>query len=270
MQGSGPNDRDESVGPNKPFRDLAWGLASQGVAVLRYEKRTRQYGAKMAGMQDKITVKEETIEDAILAVDLLRHTDGIDPQRIFVLGHSLGGMLVPRIGVLDPGIAGFISMAGAARSLEDVILDQFTYLANLDGSVTAEEKASLDQVKQQVDRVKDPKLSVETPSTELPLGIPAAYWLDLRGYQPAEVAKELHRPIFVLQGGRDYQVTQADFELWKKALDGEKGIEFKLYQALNHLFIAGEGQSAPEEYQKAGHVAEEVVNDISKWVLVQK
>ena len=270
VHGSGPNDRDESVGPNKPFRDLAWGLASQGVAVLRYEKRTRQYAEKMADMIDQITVKEETIEDALLAVDLLRHTDGIDPQHIYVLGHSLGGMLFPRIGLLDPDIAGFLSMAGAARPLEDVVIDQVTYLANLDGTVSAEEKAQLEQVQKQVNQVKDPNLSKAILSTDLPLGIPAAYWLDLRGYQPAQAAKDLQRPILILQGGRDYQVTEADFNLWKKALDGLNGVEFKFFSALNHLFIEGEGKSTPAEYEKPGHVAEEVVNDIAKWILAQK
>jgi dienelactone hydrolase len=270
VHGSGPNDRDESVGPNKPFRDLAWGLASQGVAVLRYEKRTRQYAEKMADMIDQITVKEETIEDALLAVDLLRHTDGIDPQHIYVLGHSLGGMLFPRIGLLDLGIAGFLSMAGAARPLEDVVIDQVTYLANLDGTVSAEEKAQLEQVQKQVNQVKDPNLSKAILSTDLPLGIPAAYWLDLRGYQPAQAAKDLQRPILILQGGRDYQVTEADFNLWKKALDGLNGVEFKFFPALNHLFIEGEGKSTPAEYEKPGHVAEEVVNDIAKWILAQK
>ena len=90
-----------------PFRDLAWGLALQGVAVLRYEKRTRQYAEKMAVIIDQITVKEETIEDALLAVDLLRNTDGIDPQHIYVLGHSLGGMLFPGLGCWTPASPAF-------------------------------------------------------------------------------------------------------------------------------------------------------------------
>jgi dienelactone hydrolase len=95
---SGPNDRDETIGPNKPFQDLAWGLASQGIAVLRYDKRTRVYPAQFVALPNA-TVKEETIDDALAAVALLRNTPNIDQHRIFVLGHSLGGMLVPRIGL---------------------------------------------------------------------------------------------------------------------------------------------------------------------------
>jgi len=266
VHGSGPNDRDETVGANKPFRDLAWGLASQGVAVLRYEKRTKQYAEKMAAIKDTIITKMETTDDALAAVALLRQTSGIDTQCIFVLGHSLGGMLIPRIGVADREITGLIAMAGAARPLEDVILDQYTYLANLDGTISADEQAALDVVAEQVRRVKDPLLDASVPASELPLNTPAAYWLDLRGYNPAEAAKALSQPMLILQGGRDYQVTTIDFDLWKTALSSRSDVQLKFYADLNHLFITGQGPSAPQEYKNPGHVAELVINDIAAWI----
>ena len=103
VHGSGPHNRDESIGPNRPFRDLAWGLASEGVAVLRYTKRTKQYAKEIQLMSEKITVKEETIDDVLRAVITLRNEDevNINKDKIFVLGHSMGGMLIPRIGVHD-------------------------------------------------------------------------------------------------------------------------------------------------------------------------
>src|SRR4051812_37376787 len=119
VHGSGPNDRDETVGPNKPFRDLAWGLADRGIAVLRYEKRTRQYAAKMVG-NGNLTVREETIDDALLAAALLRRYERINPKRVFVLGHSLGGTLAPRIAAEDRSLAGLIIMAGATRPFLEV------------------------------------------------------------------------------------------------------------------------------------------------------
>ncbi len=126
VHGSGPNDRDESLGPNKPFRDLAEGLASRGIAVLRYDKRTRTHGNRVAGLRD-FTVKEEVIDDALAAVKKMRETRGVRADRVFVLGHSLGGMLAPRIAAGDPSIAGLIVMAGAARPLEQAIVDQTRY-----------------------------------------------------------------------------------------------------------------------------------------------
>jgi dienelactone hydrolase len=267
VHGSGPNDRDETIGPNKPFRDLAWGLASHGIAVLRYEKRTRQYAARFTGdVLAKLTVKEETVDDALLAAALLRETRGIDPNRLHVLGHSLGGYLLPQIGAADPNLAGLISMAGPTRPLEDLIVEQVTYIAGLDGTISPEEQASLDALAVQVSRVKDPNLSTDTPASLL-LGAPACYWLDLRGYAPADAAKSLNRPMLFLQGGRDYQVTMVDLEGWRSALGSRPDVEFKVYPDLNHAFIAGTGKCTPAEYDVPGHVAEQVVMDVAAWVL---
>ena len=179
VHGSGPNDRDETVEKNKPFRDLAWGLASRGVAVLRYEKRTRQHGAQLAGVKN-FTVQQETVDDALAAAELLRHTEGIDPKRVFVLGHSLGGMLIPRIGARDPQLAGLIVMAGAAKPLEDIILEQVAYLDAADGAVTDQEKSRFESLKAEVARVK----ALKPGDTGTALGAPDSYWLDLRGYDP--------------------------------------------------------------------------------------
>jgi dienelactone hydrolase len=258
VQGSGPNDRDETVEGNKPFRDLAWGLASRGIAVLRYEKRTRQYGAKVGSVKD-FTVRQETIDDAVAAAGLLRHTPGIDPRRVFVLGHSLGGVLIPRIGQRDPQLAGLIVMAGAARPIEDLILEQVSYIAAADGTVTDDEKKQIESLRGEVAKVK----ALKPGDTGSALGAPASYWLDLRGYDPPEAAKALKQPLLILQGERDYQVTPDNLAAWKKAVPGAT---FKTYPKLNHLFIEGEGKSTPAEYEKPGHVSAAVIEDIAGWI----
>jgi dienelactone hydrolase len=264
VHGSGPNDRDETIGPNKPFKDLAWGLASRGVAVLRYEKRTKQYPAKIVSIPN-LTAKEEVVDDALAAVELLRKTEGIDAKRIFVLGHSLGGMFVPRIGRLDPNLAGLITMAGATRALEDVIPEQLTYLFSLDGTVSPDEQKQIDEVKAQAAKVKALKPEDSSPANVI-FGVPVSYWLDLRGYDPAESAKALKQPMLVLQGERDYQVTMEDFKKWNTALSGKSNVVFKSYPGLNHLFITGTNRSSPLEYNEPGHVDERVVEDIATWI----
>lgn len=266
VHGSGPQDRDETIGPNKPFRDLAGGLASRGIAVLRYEKRTREHADKMAAQQETLTVWDETVED-VLAAALLRRTERIDAGRIYVLGHSLGGTLAPRIGAEDPGLAGLVILAGAARPLEDLILEQYNYLARLDGKLTDREKEQLAELEEQVARVKEPGLSRAVPAAELPLSIPASYWLDLRGYSPAETAQSLPMPLLILQGERDYQVTMEDFALWQEHLAGSEHVKCKSYPGLNHLFMEGEGPGRPEEYfARPGHISGEVVDDIAHWI----
>ncbi len=269
VHGSGPNDRDETLGPNKPFRDLAWGLASQGIAVLRYEKRTKAHAKKFTPeVISRLTTQDEVIDDALLAVRLLRQTPQIDSSRIYVLGHSLGATMAPRIGQQDPGIAGLIILGGMTRRFEDTILDQYTHIFNVSGAITDEHKAELEELRAKVARVKAPSFSAETPAKDLPLGIPPAYWFDLRDYHPDLVAKSLAMRVFVLQGGRDYQVTvDGDFPAWQKALENKANATVKLYPALYHLFIAGEGPSTPEEYFVEGHVSEEVIQDIARWIL---
>ncbi len=268
VHGSGPQDRDETIGPNKPFRDLAWGLASQGIAVLRYDKRTKVYAEKMRGLAATITVKEEVVDDALAAVALLRGIAQVNSQQIFVLGHSLGGYLLPRIGAADAEIAGLIVLAGLSRPLEDTILDQFTYIFSLPGALSAEQQQRLEELKKQVARVKDPGLSLATPASELPLGVAASYWLELRGYHPELVAQGLRQPMLILQAEGDYQVTMEDFQNWKNALSMRSDVQFKSYPGLYHLFmpVEGGGKATPAAYSVPGHVVEEVANDIVQWV----
>ncbi len=265
VHGSGPNDRDETIGPNKPFRDLAHGLATRGIAVLRYEKRTRQHQVLMA-LNAKLTVKEETIDDAVAAVDLLRKRSEIDPQRVFVIGHSLGAMLVPAIAELQPDACGFVCLAGNTQPLQTLIAEQTKYLVAVDGQVTPEEKAHQEKILQQVALVDSDKLTETTARGELPFAVPPAYWIHLNSYNVATSAARMTRPVMVLQGERDYQVTMEDFAGWKKAFKGKQRVLLKSYPTLNHLFITGEGKSRPQEYNAAGNVAEEVIVDIAEWI----
>ncbi len=266
VHGSGPNDRDETIGPNKPFRDLAWGLATQGIAVLRYEKRTKQHQLKMALAMDSLTVQEETVDDAVAAIATLRAAEKIDTKGIFVLGHSLGGMLVPRIAEGGKDVAGFVVFAGTSRPLEDILLEQMGYIFSLSGEVSKKDRDTLATIREQVARVKSADLSKDTPASELPLGVPPAYWLDLRGYEPANQAAQMKKPLLVMQAGRDYQVTMDDYALWKQALSGKPNVEFKIYPKCNHLFIEGVGQCTPAEYANPGYVAKAVIDDIADWI----
>jgi dienelactone hydrolase len=269
VHGSGPHDADETIGPNKPFRDLAWGLAARGIAVLRYTKRTRIMSQEEKPSVAGLTVDREVLDDARAALQLLGRTAGVDSTRLYVVGHSLGGMLAPRLAASDKHIAGIVIMAGNVRPTEDVALEQVQWMAKRDGTVSEAEKNIIAAMEKAVAEIRDPALADTALVDFLGAPMPGSYWLDLRGYHPDTVAASLSIPILLLRGDRDYQISQADFDLWKKALAGKRNVVFKLYPGLNHLFTPGSGEPGPEDYSKPGHVGAAVIQDIEAWIRAQ-
>lgn len=262
VHGSGPNDRDESLGPNRPFADIAAGLASRGIAVLRYDKRTKVAPQEFAPSR-AFTVRDEVIDDARAAVSLLRARPEIDPHRIVVLGHSLGATMAPRIAKDDADVAAIVMLAAAARPLGELIVEQNEYLASLHGPPDAQAQARLAALKAAAARAD----AVKPGDTGAPiLNLPLSYWGDLNAYDPAATAAALKIPMLVLQGGRDYQVTMQDFDRLRTALAGHPNAMLTFLPRLNHLFIAGVGKSTPAEYSQPGHVDRAAIDDIVRFI----
>ncbi|WP_246606603.1 alpha/beta hydrolase [Novilysobacter antarcticus] len=265
VHGSGPHDRDETIGPNRPFLDIARGLAAQGIAVLRYDKRT------MARPQDfsagDYTVDDETTDDAVVAVAALRGSRDIDAARIYVLGHSQGAMLAPRIArrVAQAGepVAGLVMLAAPARPLLDILPEQNRYLFQADGDLLPAEQEFLDDLDAKIARVRS---GADMADRDTPLGLPVAYWRDFDAIDPVADALAVPVPMLLLQGGRDFQVVDTDWQLWRRALAGRSNATLKHYPALNHLGIAGSGPGSMAEYQQAGHVDAALIADIAAWI----
>jgi fermentation-respiration switch protein FrsA (DUF1100 family) len=270
VHGSGPQDRDETIGGLRPFQDLAQGLASHGIAVLRYDKRSKVYGKDMAAAGD-VTLKDEVLDDALAALRLLRETPGVDRGRLFVAGHSLGALLAPRIAVLDgtdargpERLRGVVLLAAPSRPMPEVVRDQARWLAGPGASDA--ERAAAPAIRKEADALAELYAGRPDPIAAPILGASPSYWLDLEAQRPVAAARSLGRPILVLQGERDYQVTMNDFAGWKKALFGRRYARLKSYPKLNHFFVAGEGRSGPAEFKKPGHVASNVIDDIAAFV----
>ncbi len=254
VQGSGREDRDESAFTYKPFRDLAEGLASRSIVVLRYDKRTFAY--QPPPTMQGFTPEAETVDDALSALTLLRQQPEVNRDQVYLLGHSFGGYLGPRVAGRDPKLAGLIIMSGNARPLENVILEQ-----NQQGGATPDQ---LNEVQQQVAGVKS--LQAGQQNTPDYFGLPASYWLDLKGYNPPAVAAALRCRILILQGQRDFQVTTNDYGQWQSALRGDRNVNFHLYPALNHFLVTGQGAGSLAEYNIPGHVSSQVIKDIANWI----
>jgi dienelactone hydrolase len=262
VHGSGTTDRDETILTNKPFRDIAWGLAEQGIAVYRYDKRTFVYPEQFK-TGTELTIYDETINDAVEIAKMLQEVDGIDKDRIYILGHSLGGYAMPRIAKDSKEAAGFIIMAGTVRPAHVLIPEQYDYLFNLDGTVTDDEQKMLDYVKAEVDKIQNID---DYGDSEIFMGMYKAYVKDMISYDPIEVASTIERPVLVLQGERDYQVTMKDYNMWHDAYGDKDNWTFITYEKLNHLMIAGEGVPNNAEYSIEGSVDSKVINDIAEFV----
>jgi len=244
---------DEGLGPNHSFRDIAEGLSSRGIVVLRYDKRTHDYAAKMDLQQ--VTVKEEYLDDAIAAVSLLRSRPEVAKNQIFVAGHSLGATIAPEVALKAAPVRGLILLAPGGRKMGASIVQQMRFLGE------ASHK-QLDEVERKANELDNHLM----PPTENFLGAPASYYYDLEARDEVAMARQLHVPILILHGGRDYQVIDKDIEHWQQGLIGIDHVRVETFPALNHLFIAGTGKPNRQEYDEPGHVDIQVIDAMTAFI----
>ena len=267
VHGSGPNDRDETIMAQKPFRDIAEGLAQLGIAVYRYDKRTYVFGSELSG-DIYLTLKDETVDDAEAAVQLLSRQDRIDPEHIFVLGHSLGAAAVPAISsALNNAVAkacGFILMAPSARSLDQLMKDQTDYLYSLLPEISAEQQAYKDQLFSDLDQLD----GIDNLPDDMQIaGAYVPYWRWLAAYDPLAEARTITVPCLLLQGDEDYQVTMEDFSLWQEAVQELGNWQLVSYPGLVHTFVKGQKTEGSSVYMNNEKVDQKVINDIADFII---
>jgi len=266
VHGSGPQDMDEKIGKITPFKDIALALANKGIAVLRYDKRTKKYGRKMMKNAAEITVQTETIDDALLATELLR----TDPRfgKLFILGHSMGGMLAPRIDAEGGNYDGIIIAAGSLRELREILLDQFSELSD-------KYKGLLKWIAhKQIAKIAKDLAAIDTLSDEeakekKALGGSRAYYFKEMEAHPASVYLEaMDKPIFVFQGDKDFQVNPSkDFEGYRELLGNRPKATLKLYPGINHVLTDSHATGTAKDYKVPGIVSPQITNDIAAWIM---
>jgi hypothetical protein len=249
VHGSGPNDRDENVAANHPFKDIAEGLSSTGIVVLRYDKRTYAH----RGHLHPITVDAEVIDDAVAAVALLRRQPEVNRDKLFVLGHSLGAGLAPEIAARSDA-DGVVMLAPPGLPLPPTIVRQYRYL-NVPAAKLAETEKTAHLI-----------ITKALPPDTLFVGVPASYYYDLASHDEVGFARKLGKPILILRGDRDYQVIDDDIAVWRDGLKGQSNVTIETLPRLNHLFIAGDGKPGPDEYTIPSYVAPEVIARVADFI----
>ena len=269
VHGSGSSNMDEKVSKLTPFKDLAEGLAEHGIASIRYDKRTKAHPFKCV-KEDIFTVKEETIEDAVLAAELLKKEKAIDSDRIFIVGHSMGAMLAPRIDAEGGSFKGLIMMAGTLRKLEDILLYQIDeMMADMGWLKRKIAEKQLKGFKDMFDGMYELS-DEEAKAKKVGNGATLYYFKEMGEHPAADYLLKLKTPLLILQGEEDFQATaQKDFESYKQLLSGKSNVTFRLYPGLNHAFVPsvyGNIMKAKQEYGIEQHINKEVIADIANWI----
>ena len=274
VHGSGSSNMDEKVLKLTPFKDLADGLAAHGIASIRYDKRTFVHGRKMmkanaAGM----TVREETIDDALLALAMLRADKRIDSENLFILGHSMGAMLAPRADAEGGDVKGIIMMAGTPHRLEDIVIRQLNQsrgtnlllglVTRLEGKYFARKFNGLYELSDE-----------EAKKKKFAGNITLYYFKEMGQKTASDYLLESSKPVLIMQGGRDFQVlADDDFKAFRELLAGRDNITYKLYPELNHAFVTAiydDILKASKEYGVERHIGEDVIADIAEFIHAQK
>jgi len=265
VHGSGPQDMDETIRANRPFKDIAEYLASRGIAVLRYNKRTFTHPTKIIENFQDFTVKEETVDDAIFAANILRNDNRIDSKKIFLLGHSLGGMLAPRIDAEGGNFAGLIILAGSPRRFADIWQDQaLASIETLPEDTKAVGQAQINEIMGYFNSFKT--MTDEEAKNYSLLGATGYYYKDFDSYPSNEYLKSTDKPVLIMQGEKDFQVYwDKDYAQYQTLLGGKSNVTFKLYPGLNHLFMTSTTGTI-DEYAISSHVDSVVLNDIVNWI----
>ena len=270
VHGSGSSDMDSNIYAVRPFKDFAQGLAKQGVASIRYDKRSLAHPMKIKKVIKDFTAWEEAIEDAILAANLLRNDPRVDPDKVFIAGLSLGGMLAPRIDAEGGDFAGLVILAGTPRRLEVVMKDQMNDPSLkpkglLMKFINWRMSKTLTKLENLYEMTDEEARNITTFG-----GLTALYYKDMGKKQVKEYLAESTKPILVMHGNADFQVsTEKDFNEYKRILSDHPNATFKLYPNLNHAFmqsVCGEEKCPKKEYSKPQHVEPVVIDDMASWI----
>ena len=269
VHGSGASNMDEQIYKLTPFKDLAEGLAERGIASIRYDKRTLAHARKMRKLS--ITVREETIDDAILAADLLRSDPRIDPDAVFIVGHSMGAMLAPRIDAEGGRFRGLVLMAGTPFRLEEIVVRQLRQAGQSRGGLMKAVVGLEDRIfSKKFDGLYE--MSDEEAKKKKFAGSVTLYYFKEMGRKTAaDYLMESDKPVLILQGGMDFQVLPSeDFAAFREQLQGRENVEYRLYDELNHVFVKGiynDILKAGKEYKVEQHIGAEVIDDIAAFIM---
>lgn len=264
ITGSGPQDRDETVFGHKPFLDITRRLTEAGFAVFRYDDRGvgKSTGIFMASHV------QDFVRDAEAVVKAMKEHKAVNPQRIFLLGHSEGSYIASKVASQDRSLAGIVSLAGPVFGMDRILADQMDALSLLGGksdevratlrkgnlevyALMQDKRLSLDEVKAKAAKVVERLLPVMTSDTTMYatirtqiMGQFTPYLRELLQLDIEGTWRSVRCPVIGLFGEMDKQVLPSNAT---ELLRLQPKAKVKVFPKLNHLFLPS-ATGAPMEY----------------------
>ena len=273
IHGTGANDKDMTAGSTRMLRDMAWGLAQQGIITIRYDKRTYTYPEMIEKnpTAEVLSMEWTVIEDALMATEMLRGMDCVDPEQVYAVGHSIGGLILPRINADGGNYAGYVLLAVPDTTWQETAYQQYLNygLADMDADDIYYVCSYLESQKKDIDSKLDTYSEQELLEENL-LGMPAQYWKSLNTMDYVQEYENTQMPVLILQGEADYQIRpDENYEGWQEKLEGHENVTMHLYEGLNHLFMVSQGcfMDSSMEYAMPNHVDEAVIADMAAFIV---
>ena len=254
IAGSGPTDRDgnQNFLKTSNLKKLAVNLTNNGIATFRYDKRIVKQIRK--GNVDPNIMFDNFVSDAIDVVNYFKKQNTY--KKIYIIGHSQGSL----IGMMaaKENVDGFVSLAGAGQTIDNVITEQIQKTAPM----------FTDDTKRVFSVLKEGKTTTDYPAAlasvfDINVQRFIANWMS---YNPQEEIKKLDMPILIVNGTKDLQVSVEEAKLLN---DSAKNSELKLIDKMNHVLfiIEGDDQENAKSYNDhAGKVSEELINTIVAFI----
>lgn len=256
IHGKDAFDRNSTVGVNRVFRSLAYQLADNKIASVRYDRIVSSYEVDDS--------KELILEELQAVLKALKNDKLLEEHPIYLFGYGIGGYLMPYLANQISG-DGYIIANAPAENIAQGFYDEKIYLIDLDTSYDDEDKVTK---KKEAKATLDIINSLSSPNdyTRKLFGYTSSFWLGIKNYDALSLVKSIKKPVMVIAGSNDYEVSTESYNAWVQALSDNKSADLKFYKDLDHLFIVRHTQSKPADSLTEGTLSPALIKDLVSFV----
>ena len=247
IAGSGPSDYDETIGVLKPFKDIAHGLAQEGINSLRVDKRTFSYATDF---DIKCGIEEEYLDDCKAIIEYLKSQN---ISSLYLLGHSLGGQIATELAASIEGVDGMILFNSSARHLADIACDQYSALdpVNKESYTTYAEAAK--------------NATASSAKGYYYYSASDYYWASYNNIDATQNIIEANIKTLIINSKFDKQSFDADLSLWETLFSDSANVSICVHDDISHFGYKIDTTDPASIYTQADF-PNEVISDFANFI----